>query len=71
MNTPALITITHRLEASGRSGYKALREGDIPTDITIGLMSSDENVLEVLHNMKNAGMLDADTPINFRGEIVR
>jgi len=71
MNSPTEVTIVERTEKSGRTGYKAVREGIVPTDITIGLMDSPLDVLKVLRNMKSAGMLNPETPITFAGSSVR
>jgi hypothetical protein len=66
----AEIKIMFFLHKTGESGYKAIREGILPTDITTHLMPSPEEVLEVLVNMKNAGMISADDPILYMKEVV-
>ncbi len=70
MNTTKEIKIMFFLFKTGESGYKAIREGVITTDITTHLMESPEQVLEVLVNMRNAGMIDADEPILYMKRVV-
>jgi hypothetical protein len=64
------IKIMFFLHKTGESGYKAIREGIIPTDITTHLRQSPEEVLGVLVNMKNTGMIDADEPILYMKRVV-